>query len=255
MRHRACGHAAAHRPDGDARLEGLVPPGPVLRSRHPSERRRRHCGNARGGGRPPVRAHRARVAARPNRATAASRWVRPTESWSASVRLPGHWSGVSIGIARSESPLLGVGLVAGGAVQLEGFHAVALTADDLPRNASAYSSIDALILDAPTLACSRSTPTRRAARARRGMWPHRGAEHRCPSTPPAGRRGRMQRPIADERGIAGGRHGLLKSSLSHEPAQADGARRHRRARRGRTIPSGIGWPWPWPCTSPRRCWC
>lgn len=57
-----------------------------------------------------------------------------------------------IGIARSESPLLGVGLVAGGPVQLEGFHAVALSADDLPRHASAYSSIDALILDAPTLA-------------------------------------------------------------------------------------------------------
>ena len=56
-----------------------------------------------------------------------------------------------IDIARSESPLLGVALAVGGPVQLEGFHTVSLAADDLPRNASAYSSIDALILDAPTL--------------------------------------------------------------------------------------------------------
>ncbi|MEP7182738.1 MAG: hypothetical protein ABI886_11155 [Betaproteobacteria bacterium] len=56
-----------------------------------------------------------------------------------------------IRIAHSESPLLGVGLVIGDPVHLEGFHMVALDADDLPRNASAYSSIDALILDAPTL--------------------------------------------------------------------------------------------------------
>lgn len=55
-------------------------------------------------------------------------------------------------MAQSESPLLGVGLVTDDPVQLDGFQAIALTADDLPRNASAYSSIDALILDAPTLA-------------------------------------------------------------------------------------------------------
>lgn len=54
-------------------------------------------------------------------------------------------------IAQSESPLLGVGLAAGGPVELEGFHSVTLTAQDLPRNASAYSSVDALIVDAPTL--------------------------------------------------------------------------------------------------------
>ncbi len=54
-------------------------------------------------------------------------------------------------IAYSESPLLGVGLVTGGTVHLDGFHTIALAADDLPRNASAYASIDALILDAPTL--------------------------------------------------------------------------------------------------------
>ena len=54
-------------------------------------------------------------------------------------------------IAQSESPLLGVGLAAGQLVHLDGFHTVALAAQDLPRNASAYSSMDALILDAPTL--------------------------------------------------------------------------------------------------------
>ncbi len=56
-----------------------------------------------------------------------------------------------VGMAQSESPLLGVGLATLDAVQFEGFHTIALDADDLPRNASAYSSIDALILDAPTL--------------------------------------------------------------------------------------------------------
>jgi len=54
-------------------------------------------------------------------------------------------------IAQSESPVLGLGLATGDAVQLEGFHTVALDADNLPRNALAYSSIDALILDEPTL--------------------------------------------------------------------------------------------------------
>jgi hypothetical protein len=56
-----------------------------------------------------------------------------------------------IGIALSETPLLGVGLATDEAVALEGFHTVVLAADDLPRHASAYSSIDALILDTPTL--------------------------------------------------------------------------------------------------------
>ena len=56
-----------------------------------------------------------------------------------------------IAIAQSESPLLGVGLVAGQRAHLDGFHTVALAADDLPRNAAAYSSMDALILDATTL--------------------------------------------------------------------------------------------------------
>jgi hypothetical protein len=56
-----------------------------------------------------------------------------------------------IDISQSESPLLGAALASGDAVQLEGFHTVVLTADDLPRNASAYSSVDALVLDEPTL--------------------------------------------------------------------------------------------------------
>ena len=56
-----------------------------------------------------------------------------------------------IAISRSESPLLGVGLASDDSVRLAGFHTVALTADDLPRNVAAYASIDALILDAPTL--------------------------------------------------------------------------------------------------------
>lgn len=55
-------------------------------------------------------------------------------------------------IAQSESPLLGVGLAADERIQLDGFHAVALTAENFARSESAYSSIDALVLDAPTLA-------------------------------------------------------------------------------------------------------
>lgn len=57
-----------------------------------------------------------------------------------------------LSLAPSESPLLAVGLLAPDSIQLAGFHALALSADDLPRNASAYASIDALVLDAPTLA-------------------------------------------------------------------------------------------------------
>lgn len=69
------------------------------------------------------------------------------------VELPaGPTARREIGIAQSESPLLGVGLVTDDRVQLDGFHAIAVSADDLPRNESAYSSIDALVLDAPTLA-------------------------------------------------------------------------------------------------------
>ena len=54
-------------------------------------------------------------------------------------------------IAQSEAPLLGVGLASEEQLRLEGFHTVTLAADDLPRNASAYASADALVLDGPTL--------------------------------------------------------------------------------------------------------
>ena len=54
-------------------------------------------------------------------------------------------------LAQSESPLLGLALVTGESVSIDGFHSVSLGADDLPRNSTAYSSIDALVLDAPTL--------------------------------------------------------------------------------------------------------
>jgi hypothetical protein len=56
-----------------------------------------------------------------------------------------------VAIAQSESPLLGVGLADGTTAALAGFHAIALVAGDLPHNAIAYSSIDALLLDAATL--------------------------------------------------------------------------------------------------------
>ena len=78
--------------------------------------------------------------------------VSSAEDVSVSVGVPaGTLTKRDVGIAHSESPLLGSGLVSGDPVQLEGFHTVALTADDLPRHPSAYSSIDALILDGPTL--------------------------------------------------------------------------------------------------------
>lgn len=57
-----------------------------------------------------------------------------------------------IAVAQSESPVLGVGLASDDRVRLDGFQAVALVAEDLPRQASAYASVDALVLDAPTLA-------------------------------------------------------------------------------------------------------
>src|SRR5574340_866304 len=56
-----------------------------------------------------------------------------------------------IDIALSESPLLGLALAGSEVVDLAGFHAVALAADDLPHHAPAYASIDALIVDATTL--------------------------------------------------------------------------------------------------------
>jgi hypothetical protein len=54
-------------------------------------------------------------------------------------------------LARSESPLLGVALATDAPVELDGFHPASLAADHLPRNTSAYTSMDALIIDATTL--------------------------------------------------------------------------------------------------------
>ncbi len=56
-----------------------------------------------------------------------------------------------VSIAQSEAPLLGAAVATDDAVQLEGFHAVKLDANALPRNAAAYGSIDALIVDTATL--------------------------------------------------------------------------------------------------------
>lgn len=56
-----------------------------------------------------------------------------------------------IGIAQSESPLLGIAAAPDVVVGLDGFNAVRLQPDDLPHDASAYSSVDALALDATAL--------------------------------------------------------------------------------------------------------
>lgn len=57
-----------------------------------------------------------------------------------------------VALSRAESPLLGVALASDEGLRLDGFHPVALAADDLPRHPSAYASVDALVLDAATLA-------------------------------------------------------------------------------------------------------
>ena len=89
---------------------------------------------------------------RPGRAVRLHLPVGSAQAVAVSAAAPGGPPGQrEVSIAQSESPLLGVGLATDDGVQLEGFHTVALAADDLPRNASAYASIDALILDTPTL--------------------------------------------------------------------------------------------------------
>lgn len=57
-----------------------------------------------------------------------------------------------ITVASPESPLLGVALADGAPFELAGFHAAALTAAALPHQVAAYAAIDALVIDAPTLA-------------------------------------------------------------------------------------------------------
>jgi hypothetical protein len=56
-----------------------------------------------------------------------------------------------VSLARSESPLLVVGVEGDADAAFEGFHGVKVDADALPRNASAYASADALLLDGATL--------------------------------------------------------------------------------------------------------
>lgn len=58
---------------------------------------------------------------------------------------------VALSVAPSESPLLGVALGGGEAITLPGFHALSLTAEDFARQALAYTSLDALVVDAHTL--------------------------------------------------------------------------------------------------------
>ena len=55
-------------------------------------------------------------------------------------------------LSLSESPLVAIALQTPTTVELPGFHAVTVVGDALPRDASAYASIDALLIDAATLA-------------------------------------------------------------------------------------------------------
>ncbi len=58
----------------------------------------------------------------------------------------------ALAIAHSELPLLGVLQADGSAIELPGFHSVALTPEALPRQVAAYAGMDALVVDATTLA-------------------------------------------------------------------------------------------------------
>jgi hypothetical protein len=58
---------------------------------------------------------------------------------------------MSIDLSLSETPLLAVALADGQGAEFQGFHAVALAADQLPRQPAAFASVDALVIDAPTL--------------------------------------------------------------------------------------------------------
>jgi hypothetical protein len=56
-----------------------------------------------------------------------------------------------IALSMSESPLLAVALAEGRTPELPGFHEVTVAADDLPRTAAAYASVDALAIDGATI--------------------------------------------------------------------------------------------------------
>ena len=57
-----------------------------------------------------------------------------------------------VALSLSESPLVAIALQNDTTIELPGFQAVTVVGDALPRNASAYASIDALLIDAATLA-------------------------------------------------------------------------------------------------------
>ncbi len=57
----------------------------------------------------------------------------------------------SIALSLSESPLLAVALAEGRAPPLPSFHSVAVAADNLPRTAAAYASVDAVMIDGATI--------------------------------------------------------------------------------------------------------
>lgn len=59
---------------------------------------------------------------------------------------------VEVALFQSERPLLAVALATSDPVELPGFQSVAVSADDLPRHAAAHAAVDALLLDATTLA-------------------------------------------------------------------------------------------------------
>ena len=58
---------------------------------------------------------------------------------------------LELDLSLSESPLLAVALVNGQGLEFQGFHAVAMAADQLPGQPSAFAGVDALVIDAPTL--------------------------------------------------------------------------------------------------------
>jgi hypothetical protein len=58
----------------------------------------------------------------------------------------------SLPMSLSESPQLGLALAGADSVAAQGFHALALTPEQLPRQAAAYDSLDAFVVDAATLA-------------------------------------------------------------------------------------------------------
>ena len=190
---------AAHRSDGDARLEGLVPAGPAFRGRHPPEHGRRHCGDASMSW-PTASPCAPNSICSPAEPCDCMFPVGPAERvGSASRPSTGAPQRREISIAQSESPLLGVGAGSGrpGATRrvscgrTQRGRSAAQRLGLLEHRCAGPGRTNAALLsiNASSARCS----------AFRVMWPHRGGEHRSPGTPPAGRRGRMWRACVDER--------------------------------------------------------